>query len=120
MSFVRIAICAAALMMLSALGAQAAPARLAGNADLRQGPGSGYPIIAIIPRGSLVDVGGCQGRWCTVVWRGWTGYAAAPFNLAIPGGSPPGLYPPPGWEYPGYGPYYGPGPYASYWRRRYW
>jgi uncharacterized protein YraI len=121
MSLARIAICAAALMTLTAPGAQAAPARVAGVIDLRQGPGSGYPVIAVIPIGSLVDVGGCQGRWCAVAWRGWTGYAvAARFYQGIPGGSPPGLYPPPGWEYPGYGPYYGPGPYAHYWRRRYW
>ena len=55
-----------------------------------------------------------------MAWRGWTGYAPARFYPGIPGGSPPGYYPAPGWEYPGYGPYYGPGPYTSYWRRRYW
>lgn len=120
MNLARIAICAAALMALSAPSIQAAPARLAGTVDLRQGPGSGYPIIAVIPLGSFVDIGGCRGRWCAVAWRGWTGYAPARFALGIRGGSPPGLYPAPGWEYAGYGPYYGPGPYTTYWRRRYW
>ncbi len=93
MNLARIAICAAALMALSAPSIQAAPARLAGTVDLRQGPGSGYPVIAVIPLGSLVDIGGCQRRWCAVAWRGWTGYAPARFCPGIPGGSPPGLLP---------------------------
>jgi hypothetical protein len=121
MNFARIAACAAVLIMLSAPGAQAAPARVSRSVELRRGPGFAHPVIAAIPVGSIVDVGGCRGRWCAVAWRGWTGYGVVThFDQAIPGWSPPGYYPPPGWDYPGYGPYYGPGPYTTYWRRRYW
>jgi uncharacterized protein YraI len=121
MNFARITANAAVLIMLSAPGAQAAPARVTGSVELRRGPGFAHPGIAAIPVGSIVDIGDCRDRWCAVAWRGRTGYAVAThFDRAIPGGSPPGYYPPPGWDCPGYGPYYGPGPYTTYWRRRYW
>jgi uncharacterized protein YraI len=121
MNFAQIATCAAVLMTLSSPCGQAAPARVTGSVDLRQGPGFGYPVIAAIPVGNIVNIGDCRGRWCAVVWRGLTGYAVAThFDQGIPGGSPPGYYPAPRWDYPGYGPYYGPGPYTTYWQRRYW
>ncbi len=121
MNFARIATCAAVLTMLSAPCAQTAPARVTNSVDLRRGPGFGYPVIAAIPVGNIVDVGDCRARWCAVLWRGWTGYAVAThLDQGIPGGAPPGYYPPPGWNYPGYGPYYDLGPYTTYWRRRYW
>ena len=91
MNLARIAICAAALTALSAPSVQAAPARLARTVDLRQGPGSGYPVIAVIPLGSLVDIGGCQRRWCAVAWRGWTGYAPARFYPAFREGRRPAI-----------------------------
>src|SRR5271169_978794 len=63
MNFARIAVGAAVLLTLSAPCAEAARAHVTGGVDLRQGPSSGYPVIAFIPVGSIVDIGGCRGRW---------------------------------------------------------
>ena len=68
MNLPRIATCVAALMTLSAACAEAAPALATNNVNMRQGPGTNYPIVATIPGGSTVEVAGCQGEWCTVVW----------------------------------------------------
>jgi SH3 domain-containing protein len=134
MNFARIATCTAAAMVLSAQSA-AAPALAINDVNMRQGPGTTYPIITTIPGGSNVEVTGCQGQWCSVAWHGRSGYAIAtsldqggdappPRGAARPPGSespppppsaadapiaayPPGAQPPP----PGYGPppgYYGP------------
>jgi uncharacterized protein YraI len=67
-NFAPIATCAALLVTLSAAGAEAAPALATNNVNMRQGPGTNYPIVATIPGGSTVEVAGCQGEWCTVVW----------------------------------------------------
>ena len=71
------AACAAALMVLSAQGAHAAPALATNNVNLRQGPGTNFPVITTIPGGSQVEISGCQGQWCTVTWQGQTGYSIA-------------------------------------------
>jgi hypothetical protein len=132
MNFARIVACAAALMALSAQCAQAEPALATKNVNLRQGPGTSYQVITTIPGGSTVEVSGCQGQWCTVVWQGQNGYAIAtsfdqggggapppgaggPPPGATAGGPPPPGAPPPGYPPPpGYAPppgYYPPGYY---------
>jgi hypothetical protein len=84
-------------MALSAQCAQAAPALATKNVNLRQGPGTSYPVISTIPGGSTVEIGGCQGRWCTVAWQGQNGYAIATSFDQGGGGAPPGAGgPPPG------------------------
>lgn len=91
MNFAQIATCAAALMALSAQSAVAEPALATTNVNMRQGPGTNYPLITTIPGGSTVEVSGCQGQWCAVVWQGRNGYAIA--TSLDQGGGPP---PPPG------------------------
>ena len=94
MNFAQIATCAAALMALSAQCAEAAPALATNNVNMRQGPGTNYPVIITIPGGSTVEVSGCQGEWCSVVWRGRPGYAiASSFDQG--GGPPPPASSPP-------------------------
>ncbi|MEG6509282.1 SH3 domain-containing protein [Methyloligella sp. 2.7D] len=71
-----------AAMLLAGLGLAGAPAHAwtaytTADLNLRQGPSTGYPIIATMPNGSKVDVGGCSGGWCEVGWRGTQGFAAA-------------------------------------------
>ncbi len=80
---------AAALVMLSAPSAQAAPALATNAVNLRQGPGTNFPIVATIPGGSQVDVSGCRGQWCAVTWQGRTGYSIAT-SLDQGSGPPPG------------------------------
>jgi Bacterial SH3 domain len=127
MNFRRIAAVAAASLALSASYARALPALAAGDVKVRQGPGTNYRIVGTIPGGSTVEVSGCRGRWCMIVWRGGSGYATA--ASFIPGGAPPrGVYvAPPVDDYPGFefGPdsahYYGPySGYGHYWPNRWW
>jgi hypothetical protein len=115
------------------------PAVVGTNVNLRQGPGTNYTVITLIPAGTPVNVSGCNGGWCQVSFSGQNGYiiataiappgggpggpppsmAEAPIPVA-PGAPPPGYYPPPPPPYYyGYGPYYGPA-YGPYWRRGYY
>jgi len=133
MNLAQMATCAVALMALSTSCAQAAPALATNNVNMRQGPGTNYPVITTIPGGSTVEVSGCQGEWCSVSWHGQSGYAIAtrldqgggappPSGAQVPppgsagpmpppgAGGPPrgasagGSYPPPGYPPPGYPP----------------
>src|SRR5271169_1735384 len=88
MNLAQIATCAVALMALSASCAQAAPALATNNVNMRQGPGTNYPVILTIPGGSNVDVAGCQGQWCQVGFGGQMGYAVAT-SFDMGGGPPP-------------------------------
>lgn len=94
MKYTPIAISAGALMALAAQGAAAAPALAVNDVNLRQGPGTNYPIIMTIPGGSTVDVGGCQDQWCAVTWQGRSGFAIA--TSFDQGAGPPNSGPPPG------------------------
>ncbi len=70
---------ATASLALAAPGlAQAADAYLAGDADLRAGPDSSYPLIDQIQAGTEVDVQGCtEGwAWCDVIVYGDRGWVA--------------------------------------------
>ncbi|HML08671.1 MAG TPA: SH3 domain-containing protein [Xanthobacteraceae bacterium] len=110
MSFGQIATGTAALIVLSAQCAAAAPALATSNVNMRQGPGTNFPIITTIPGGSTVEVSGCQGEWCAVVWHGKSGYAiATSFDQGASPPPPGAAAPPPGARGPppGQG---GPGP----------
>jgi Bacterial SH3 domain len=119
---------AVALTTLAAASAAAAPAVATTTVNLRQGPGTNYPIIGKIPGGAGVDVAGCSGQWCQVGFAGRNGYVIA---SALGSGAPPPAYaPPPGYAPPpppavyvvpppvyfGYGPYWGGGWHRG-WRR---
>ena len=56
--------------------ALATDARTATALNLRDGPGTGYARIATMPAGAWVDVKGCRGGWCGVIWDGHKGYAS--------------------------------------------
>jgi uncharacterized protein YraI len=122
----------AALLAMSTQFADAAPTRISGPTNLRQGPGLNFGVIATVPAGSVVDVIRCGPEWCNVSWGGRPGYMIAR-NLGVggpgPGGVGPGpvaVAPPPPVvvePYPYYGPYYGPGFYYGpgyYYRRWGW
>ena len=83
---------AAALLFTTGI---TAAATVVADADLnvRSGPGTQYPVIAVIPDGVAVNATGCQGGWCRVDYRGhlgWassaylTGAAAAPYSSSEP------------------------------------
>jgi uncharacterized protein YgiM (DUF1202 family) len=115
------------------------------SVNLRNGPGTSYTVVTLIPAGSSVEVSGCKSGWCQVTFEGNNGYiietsiaSGAPAGAARragpppgyagpagPGGPPPpgygapppGYYPPPpGYYPPPPGYYYGYGPYyGPYW-----
>jgi hypothetical protein len=109
------------LLGLSVAAASAAPARVFSNTNLRQGPGTTFGVVAVVPGGSVVEVTGCAAEWCTANWGGRVGYMIAThLDLrAGPVAPPVAVYPGP----PLYGPpyVYGPriyiGPRYRYWRR---
>jgi uncharacterized protein YraI len=76
-TLVRHAVCAAALIVVSADLAAAAAARAASNTNLRLGPGTNFGIAATVPGGGVVNVIRCGGEWCNVIWRGQAGYMIA-------------------------------------------
>jgi uncharacterized protein YraI len=123
---------AAALVAVSAGWANAAPATVGTNTNLRQGPGTNFAVITTVPAGAVVDVIRCGGTWCNVMANGSPGYMIAR-NIGL-GGAPVPVAPPPGPVVVGPpvvygpGPYYGPGFYGPrfygpgfyYGPRRYW
>jgi hypothetical protein len=45
--------------------------------NLRQGPSTGYAVIATMPAGAKVDIEACAENWCSLTWNGYAGYASA-------------------------------------------
>ena len=118
------ALCVAASVVLLSEVANAAPAHVSVNTNLRQGPGVSFGIITTVPAGSVVDVIRCGGAWCNVMAGGQPGYMIGS-SLGMGGpvavAPPVVVVPPPIYGY-GYRPYYGPRFYGPgfYGPRRYW
>src|SRR5690606_5743129 len=55
----------------------AATAMATSNVNMRAGPGTQYSRITLIPAGAAVEVNGCDGTWCRVVYGGVSGHASA-------------------------------------------
>jgi uncharacterized protein YraI len=71
----------AALSLAVPALAQAADGYVTGNVNLRAGPAPDYPLIALIPAGTEVDVQGCTDgwEWCDVIAYGNRGWVAGNF-----------------------------------------
>ena len=63
-------------LVIASSAALASDARTATALNLREGPGTNYARIATMPAGAIVDVKGCRGGWCGVIWKGRKGYAS--------------------------------------------
>lgn len=57
--------------------ADAAVTRTTSHLNLRHGPGANYRRVTTIPPGRLVNVLGCTGNWCAVIYRRHQGYVNA-------------------------------------------
>src|SRR5258708_35460847 len=88
MNFARLAASAAILTTLAVELAAAKPATVAAEVNLRKGPGTDSEIITLIPKGTMVEVGGCTNGWCKLSWNGQDGYSIAT-NLGLRGPPPP-------------------------------
>lgn len=93
------------LALTAATAASAWYARTTGAVHVRQGPGTGYPVIYTLPAGAPVDVGGCQPNWCWINLGGGAGWVSSHYLTSVYPGQP--------WPYPDYRPYptYPPYPY---------
>lgn len=49
------------------------------NLNMRTGPGTGYSIILVIPKGSTVSITGYSGSWAKVNYAGKIGYASTSY-----------------------------------------
>lgn len=59
------------------------------NLNLRTGPGTGYAIILVIPKGASVSVVSISSGWAKVNYSGRTGYVSTAYlSTARPGSSP--------------------------------
>ena len=76
MSPTKLPICAAALVLMATGSAFADPAYVPDTVNLREGAGTGKPVLAKIPAGSRLEVTNC-GDWCEVEWQGKKGFAIA-------------------------------------------
>ena len=73
---VRIAMALLCGTLLIPVSASAEQGFASTSVNLRAGPGTGYPVIAVIPGGARVNIVGCLSNyaWCDVAWgrnRGW-------------------------------------------------
>ena len=136
---------ATALLLALAGSADANPTTVTAEVNLRDMPTTSGKVLALIPKGTSVELATCTNGWCQVSFNGQQGYVISR-NLGIPQAPPPrrvvrrprpqvyadGPPPydpgpiyvgPPAYPYPYYG-YYGPsyGPYyGPRWRwRRGW
>jgi hypothetical protein len=80
---------AAGLLAVSAMAVAAAPATVTTDLNLRRGPGTSHAVIGILRAGATVEIGDCNGAWCSVAFGGLRGYASLVYlapAMAGPGG----------------------------------
>jgi uncharacterized protein YraI len=57
--------------------AEAAVTRTTSHLNMRFGPGADFRRVTTIPPGQTINVLGCTGNWCAVIWRRHQGYVNA-------------------------------------------
>ena len=77
----RSAALAATILVASAAAAFAAPAIVSGNANVRAGAGTNYPVVSHVAYGQSVNVSNCtpSGKWCYVQKSGKDGWVSSQF-----------------------------------------
>ncbi|EJZ21919.1 SH3 domain-containing protein [Rhizobium sp. Pop5] len=75
----------AGLLMLAPVVAQAAEGYSTANVNMRAGPSTRYPAVAVIPAGSSVEIRGCLSdvNWCDVEFYGGRGWVAGQYVQAL-------------------------------------
>ncbi|MBY3037679.1 SH3 domain-containing protein [Rhizobium laguerreae] len=81
--FVKIA--AVGLFMLAPAIAQAAQGYSTANVNMRAGPSTRYPAVAVISAGSSVEIRGCLSdvNWCDVEFYGGRGWVSGQYVQAL-------------------------------------
>jgi hypothetical protein len=99
----------AAALLFSVGTAAAMSAVAVVDLNMRSGPGTGYPVVAVIPQGEPVDATNCNAGWCQVAYGGAMGWASEAY-LNLTGDNYSYGYGGPYYTWPYYGGYIG-----SYW-----
>ncbi|SCB57983.1 Uncharacterized conserved protein YraI [Rhizobium aethiopicum] len=78
-------IAATALLVLAPAIAQAAEGYSTANVNMRAGPSTRYPAVAVIPAGSSVEIRGCLSNvnWCDVEFYGGRGWVSGQYVQAV-------------------------------------
>lgn len=78
-------IVAAGMLLLTPAIAQAAEGFATANVNMRAGPSTGYPAVAVIPAGESVEIYGClaDAPWCDVEFYGGRGWVHGRYVQAI-------------------------------------
>ncbi|MGW9944779.1 uncharacterized protein YraI [Rhizobium leguminosarum] len=78
-------IAAVGLLMLAPAVAQAAEGYSTANVNMRAGPSTRYPAVAVIPAGSSVEIRGCLSdvNWCDVEFYGGRGWVSGQYVQAL-------------------------------------
>ncbi|MBX4910753.1 MULTISPECIES: SH3 domain-containing protein [Rhizobium] len=78
-------IAGAALLLLAPAIAQAAEGYSTANVNMRAGPSTRYPAVAVIPAGSSVEIRGCLSNvnWCDVEFYGGRGWVSGQYVQAV-------------------------------------
>ncbi|WP_372422050.1 SH3 domain-containing protein [Salinarimonas chemoclinalis] len=84
MSGTATALLALVLTLAIATAARAVPVQTTTTLNLRAGPGVSWAVVATMPAGEVIDLRGCQGTWCFVVYRGSLGWASGRHLARIP------------------------------------
>ncbi|MBY3085349.1 SH3 domain-containing protein [Rhizobium laguerreae] len=78
-------IAAAGLLMLAPAIAEAAEGYSTANVNMRAGPSTRYPAVAVIPAGSSIEIRGCLSdvNWCDVEFYGGRGWVSGQYVQAL-------------------------------------
>lgn len=60
-----------------------------GNVNLRQGPGTRYPVVRVLRSGERLDIARCSGTWCLVDAGRDRGWVAQAYTRRIVDARPP-------------------------------
>nr|WP_210273102.1 SH3 domain-containing protein [Rhizobium sp. WYCCWR 11128] len=73
------------MLMLAPAIAQAAEGYSTANVNMRAGPSTRYPAVAVIPAGSSVEIRGClsEVNWCDVEFYGGRGWVSGQYVQAL-------------------------------------
>lgn len=70
-------------LVVSVASASAKPTTVTAEVNLRDTPATSGKILALIPKGTSVEVATCTNGWCQVSYNGQQGYAISR-NLGMP------------------------------------
>ena len=92
MTISRVSFFAAILVVAFAGFAHATPTTVSAEVNLRDSPSTTGRVLALIPKGTVVEASTCTNGWCLVSWNGQQGYAISRnLGIAQPRSAQPGM-----------------------------